>query len=565
MDGLHFDDVIVGGGSAGCVLANRLSADARRHVLLIEAGMDTPPEATPAEILDSYPMPLFFGDKYIWPGLSAAAGRNAEGKPVVRAYEQGRVMGGGSSINVQSANRGLPRDYDEWHELGARGWGWTDVLPYFLKLETDLDFGGALHGRGGPIPIRRIAREAMPAFGRAAGEALSATGLPFRKDQNAEFEDGIFPPAFSNRNDRRVSTAAGYLDAATRARPNLTIWAGSEVEQLQLDGRRARSVVVARGGQKLTVGAGRVILTAGALQSPAILMRAGIGPGPALQALGIPVAIDLPGVGGNLRDHPALTFCQYLPRRLRLPLARRRPNFTAMRFSSGQPGCDPSDMYITASARGGWHALGTRLGLYFLWCNRPYSSGSLTLASQDPKAYPVVDFNLLSDERDVERLVSAVRLLARLVVHPQLNPEAGDFFPASYSPRIKRLSRYGTANRIVASILGPMLDVPAGLRQLLIRLVLLNGTAFQATLADERALEAFVRQSVFGVWHPVGTCRMGDPADRMAVVDPGGRVIGSENVYVADASIMPRLPTANTNIPVIMAAEKISDALLRHH
>ncbi|WP_265440122.1 GMC family oxidoreductase [Bradyrhizobium sp. SEMIA] len=415
--------------------------------------------------------------------------------------------------------------------------------------------------------FRSAASRARPCrrFGRAAGEALSATGLPFRKDQNAEFEDGIFPPAFSNRNDRRVSTAAGYLDAATRARPNLTIWAGSEVEQLQLDGRRARSVVVARGGQKLTVGAGRVILTAGALQSPAILMRAGIGPGPALQALGIPVAIDLPGVGGNLRDHPALTFCQYLPRRLRLPLARRRPNFTAMRFSSGQPGCDPSDMYITASARGGWHALGTRLGLYFLWCNRPYSSGSLTLASQDPKAYPVVDFNLLSDERDVERLVSAVRLLARLVVHPQLNPEAGDFFPASYSPRIKRLSRYGTANRIVASILGPMLDVPAGLRQLLIRLVLLNGTAFQATLADERALEAFVRQSVFGVWHPVGTCRMGDPADRMAVVDPGGRVIGSENVYVADASIMPRLPTANTNIPVIMAAEKISDALLRHH
>lgn len=565
MDELHFDDVIVGGGSAGCVLANRLSADARRRVLLIEAGMDTPPEATPPEILDSYPMTLFFGDTYIWPGLSAAAGRNAEGKPVVRAYEQGRVMGGGSSINVQSANRGLPRDYDEWRDLGARGWGWADVLPYFLKLETDLDFDGPLHGKHGPIPIRRIAREAMPPFGKAVGEALSATGLPFRNDQNGEFDDGIFPPAFSNRNDRRVSTAAGYLDAATRARPNLTIWADSEVEQLRLEGRRATGVVVVRRGQKVPVGANRVILTAGALQSPAILMRAGIGPGAALQALGIPVAIDRPGVGSNLRDHPALTFCQYLPRRLRLPLARRRPNFAAMRFSSGHPGCDASDMYITASARGGWHALGTRLGLYFLWCNRPYSSGSLTLASRDPKTYPVADLNLLSDPRDLERMVTSVRLLAKLVVHPALNPEAGDFFPASYSPRIKRLSRYGTANRIAASILGPMLDVPAGLRQLLIRLVLLNGTAFQATLADDRALEAFVRQSVFGVWHPVGTCRMGDPADATAVVDPEGRVIGSENIFVADASIMPRLPTANTNIPVIMGAEKISDALLRHH
>ncbi|GGI23620.1 GMC family oxidoreductase [Bradyrhizobium guangdongense] len=563
MDELHFDDVIVGGGSAGCALANRLSADGRRRVLLIEAGMDTPPEATPPEILDSYPMPLFFGDKYIWPGLSAAAGRDAEGKPVVRAYEQARVMGGGSSINVQSANRGLPRDYDEWHALGARGWGWTDVLPYFLKLETDLDFDGPLHGRSGPIPIRRIAREAMPRFGKAVGEALSATGLPSRNDQNAEFDDGIFPPAFSNRDDRRVSTAAGYLDAASRARSNLTLWAESEVEQIQLEGRRATGVVLARGGQKLSVRAGRVILTAGALQSPAMLMRAGIGPPAALQSLGIPVIIDLPGVGSNLRDHPALTFCQYLPRRLRLPLTRRRPNFVAMRFSSGQQGCCPSDMYITASARGGWHALGTRLGLYFLWCNRPYSSGSLTLASRDPKTYPVVDFNLLSDARDLERMVASVRLLAKLVVHPALNPAAGDFFPASYSPRIKRLSRHSTSNRIIASVLGPILDVPAGLRQLLIRLVLLNGSAFRATLTDDRALEAFVRQNVFGVWHPVGTCRMGDPADPMAVVDPEGRVIGSDNIFVADASIIPRLPTANTNIPVIMAAEKISDALLR--
>ncbi|MGY4360923.1 choline dehydrogenase-like flavoprotein [Bradyrhizobium sp. i1.7.7] len=335
---------------------------------------------------------------------------------------------------MQSANRGLPRDYDEWRDLGARGWGWADVLPYFLKLETDLDFDGPLHGKHGPIPIRRIAREAMPPFGHAVGEALSATGLPFRKDQNGEFEDGIFPPAFSNRNDRRVSTATGYLDAATRARPNLIIWADSEVEQLQLDGRRATGVVVARGGQKLAVAAGRVILTAGALQSPAILMRAGIGPGAALQALGIPVAIDLPGVGSNLRDHPALTFCQYLPRRLRLPLARRRPNFAAMRFSSGHQGCDASDMYITASARGGWHALGTRLGLYFLWCNRPYSSGSLTLATPDPRTYPVVDLNLLSDDRDLERMVASVRLLAKLIVHSALNPEAADFFPAFLFP-----------------------------------------------------------------------------------------------------------------------------------
>ncbi|WP_346658633.1 GMC family oxidoreductase N-terminal domain-containing protein [Bradyrhizobium sp. 173] len=173
--------------------------------------------------------------------------------------------------------------------MARSGRGWLGLGGCAaLFSQTDLDFNGPLHGKSGPIPIRRVAHEAMPRFGKAVGEALSATGLPFRKDQNAEFEDGIYPPAFSNHNDRRVSSAAGYLDAATRARPNLTIWAESEVAQLQLEGRRATGVVVARGGQKLAVSASRVILTAGALQSPAILMRAGIGPGAALQALGIP-------------------------------------------------------------------------------------------------------------------------------------------------------------------------------------------------------------------------------------------------------------------------------------
>jgi 5-(hydroxymethyl)furfural/furfural oxidase len=233
-----------------------------------------------------------------------------------------------------------------------------------------------------------------------------------------------------------------------------------------------------------------------------------------------------------------------------------------MRFSSGHPACETSDMYMTASARAAWHALGARLALYFLWCNRPHSSGALTLTSRDPSAYPEVGLNLLADRRDLERLAAAVRLLARLVLHPNLNPAPGDFFPASYSPRIKRLSRFGAVNRIAASILGVTLDVPANIRQFMIRMLLLNGTDFRDTLASEKGLEKFVRQNVIGVWHPVGTCRMGDPSDRMAVVDSNGKVIGAENIFVADASVMPRLPTANTNIPTIMIAEKLSDALV---
>ena len=561
MNELAFDDVVVGGGSAGCVVANRLSANGARRVLLIEAGRDTVPGAEPAEVLDSYPMPLFFGDRYIWPGLTASAGRVGNAAAVSRAYEQARVMGGGSSINVQSANRGLPRDYDEWRDLGADGWGWDDVLPYFRKLETDLDFAGPLHGRDGPVPIRRIAQPNWPPFGAAVGAAFAGSGVPFRQDQNGEFEDGIFPTAFSNRNDRRVSSASAYLDEATRRRGNLAIWAGTHVEGLVMDGCRADGVRVLREGESTFIRARRVTVTAGAIQSPAMLLRAGIGPPAALRALGIEVAIARPGVGGNLRDHPALTFCQFLPPSLRLPLSQRRASFIALRYSSGVEGCDRSDMYVTAAARAGWHRLGSRLGLYFLWCNRPFSAGRVSLVSSDPARYPSLELNLLEDPRDLERMMAAVRTLARLVINPVLNPAAEDFFPASFSPRIKRLSAVNRANGIAASVLGALLDVPAKLRHLVIKQFLLNGTAFGDVMADEHALADFVRRSVFGVWHPTGTCRMGDPRDSHAVVDSSGKVIGSENLYVADASVMPRLPTANTNIPTIMIAEKISDAL----
>jgi len=562
MNELAFDDVIIGGGSAGCVVANRLSANASRRVLLIEAGSDTLPGAEPEEILDSYPMPLFHGDRYIWPGLSASAARVGNAAPITRAYEQARVMGGGSSINVQSANRGLPRDYDQWRDLGAEGWGWDDVLPYFRKLETDLDFEGPLHGKHGPIPIRRIAKPDWPPFAAAVGTALAASGVPFREDQNGEFDDGIFPPAFSNRNDRRVSSAAAYLDKAARRRGNLTIMAGTHVEGIVMDGRRAEGVRVVRDGDSLLVRARRVIVTAGAVQSPAMLLRAGIGPPAALRALGIDVAIVRGGVGSNLRDHPALTFCQFLPPPLRLPLSRRRASFVALRYSSGCEGCDRSDMYVTAAARAGWHRLGTRLGLYFLWCNRPYSAGRVFLVSPEPGRYPSVELNLLDDPRDLRRMMDAVRLLASLVINPVLNEAADDFFPASFSPRIKRLSAFNRRNGAAAAVMGAMLDLPAKLRHVVIRRLLLNGVAFADVIRDEHALADFVRRSVFGVWHPTGTCRMGDPSDPNAVVDPRGQVIGSENLYVADASVMPRLPTANTNIPTIMIAEKISAGLL---
>jgi 5-(hydroxymethyl)furfural/furfural oxidase len=557
-----YDYVIVGGGSAGCVAANRLSADPSCRVLLIEAGVDTPPGKVPEEILDSYPMTLFYGNKYIWPELTATAVPGSQGP---RVYEQGRVMGGGSSINVQSANRGLPRDYDEWQALGAQGWSWNDVLPYFRKLENDVDCDGPLHGKGGPIAIRRILPQAWPAFPQRIAGAFQAKGHAFRCDQNGEFEDGIFPAPFSNLDDRRVSTAVGYLDAATRQRPNLRIWAETRVSGLIVDGRNVTGVrSVDRDGTSRSVSARKLILTAGALQTPALLMRAGIGPGEELRRIGIDVVVDLPGVGKNLQDHPALTICQYLPKHLRFPAAFRRANVLSLRYSSGIEGGSPSDMYFSASARAGWHDLGMRLGLYFLWCNRPYSVGALQLRSGDPAAFPDVDLNLLADERDLRRMMAGVRMMIDTLVTPEINPDSDDIFPASFSPRIKRLSQYSDTNRWLTAVLGRALDAPQPLRRWMVRTFLLKGGPSLIELAaDERSLESYVRQNAFGVWHASGTCRMGAQSDRGAVVDSNGKVFGMENVWVCDASVMPRLPTANTNIPTIMIAEKIADGLRR--
>lgn len=552
----RFDYIVVGGGSAGCVMASRLSADPSARVALIEAGEDTPPGHVPPEILDSYPMPVFCGDRWIWPELKASATAGA----APRVYEQGRVMGGGSSINVQSANRGLPRDYDEWAANGAPGWSWDDVLPFFRKLESDLDFGaGPLHGRDGPIPVRRIARPDWPPFAQAFERGTGSLGLPVLQDQNAEFVDGSFPSAFSNRDDQRVSAAAGYLDAAVRRRTNLVIHAGLRVDRLRIEGRSVRGIeAVARDGARLVIDAPEVLLSAGALQSPALLLQSGIGPADALSALGIVPVVDLPGVGRNLQDHPSLTFCHFLTRGQRIPLRRRRATMVGARLSSGIPSGDVSDLYLSSANRAGWHALGGRLGLFFLWCNRPLSRGHVRLVSPDPAVAPQVSLNLLADERDLAQLMAGVRLTARVVAASGLSDDGRDFFPAAFSARVKALSTVGKANAWLTSILGLALDAPAPLRRLLIDRFVTRGVRMASLLTDDHALEAFIRANVFGVWHASGTCRMGEARDRLAVTDLQGRVHGVRGLRVVDASLMPRLPSANTNLPTLMIAEKIA-------
>lgn len=555
----RYDIVIVGGGSAGCVLANRLSARSGQTVALIEAGVDTPPDHTDAVLWDSYPIVAYFDRRHQWTDLRV---RTRPDGPL-RSYEQARVMGGGSSINGQMANRGQPFDYDEWAEEGAAGWSWRAVEPYFRKLERDLDFADEHHGNEGPIPIRRVRKGEWPAFSAAAAEAVLDAGLPWVEDQNtAEFLPACFPITINNELDRRVSSAIAYLTADVRARPNLTILSRTRVERLAMDGARCIGVELTGPDGSRRIAAGQVIVCAGGIHSPAMLMRAGIGPAEHLREHGIEVIADRAGIGRNLMDHPMISVSAFLKRSARLSKAQRRHIFLGLRWSSGLADCPPADMYAVAYNRGAWHPVGWRIGGFLTWINKSYSRGWVKLADPSPEREPEVQFDLLGDERDLDRMRDAVRFMIRLFDHPAVRDVAGAPFPTSYTERYKRLAAVTRGNHAITSALGLALDGPSMLQDRLLRGVITDGASYDELLDDDEALGAYLRSTATGIWHASGACRMGDPRDGMAVTDSSGRVIGVEGLRVCDASIMPTIPCANPNVPVMMMAERISDLIL---
>jgi choline dehydrogenase len=524
----NFDYVIVGAGSAGCVLANRLSADPNTRVALLEAGGS---------------------DKYIWvripvgylycignprtdwcfatqpqPGLNGRA----------IGYPRGRVLGGCSSINGMIYMRGQARDYDQWRQMGNRGWSWDDVLPYFLRSEDDSRGDDEFHAAGGEMRIeeQRLSWEILDAVREAAAQA----GIPPTEDFNRGTNEGCGYFRVTQRRGVRVNAAQAFLKPVSR-RPNLAVFTHAEVSAVRFDGRRAVGVTLTRHGKPSRITAAReIILAAGAVGSPTMLQRSGIGPGDVLRQHGIEIRHELAGVGENLQDHLQLrlafkvantrtlnewagTLVGKATIALQYALFRRGPMTMAPSqlgaFARSDPGRQTPDLELHVqplSLERFGEALHSFPAITASACNlRPTSRGYIRIASPAPEAKPVIMPNYLATEEDRRVAVAAIRLTRRIVNAPAL----ARFAPAEFKP----------------------------------------GSALQS---DEELARAAgdIGTTIF---HPVGTCRMGD--DNMAVVDDRLRVHGIAGLRVVDASVMPTITSGNTHAPVTMIAEKAADMI----
>jgi 5-(hydroxymethyl)furfural/furfural oxidase len=408
--------------------------------------------------------------------------------------------------------------------------------------------------------VRRMPMEQWDDFTLSVTKVWDQLGYPLRPDMNGAFGEGYSPLPLSNDGESRRSTAVGYLNAETRRRPNLRIVSQAQARRILFDNGRATGAEIRRNGAVETITADNVIVSAGALHSPWLLMHSGIGPAAHLRQHGIAVKLDRSGVGSNLMDHPAIHISGYLPPVARHKMVLRR-NYTYLRWSSGLAGVPDADMVMMAVCRSAWHAIGVRVGTLSSYIGRSYSTGEVRLASGDPDDEPYVNFNWLSDERDRVRMVAAFRRMATILTSDPVPKYMSNLFASKFSARVRAIGQKNLKNAILTNIAAVMMDSSSALRKLMFDRIISDSPPLPVLLADAALLDRHVRENVQSAWHASCTCRMGDPADSRTVVDPGGKVVGTDNLFVADASVMPEVSRTNTNIPTIMIAERIAEGV----